>query len=87
MENLDPHLEILLQDFVRLCSEDTAPKEDHEVALNEIALFVYEERLHYAGSDKSGLPPSTGSSRQQSHLLWRAVRSVASGAPAGYPTE
>ena len=34
-----------------MCSEDTAPREEHEIALNEIALFVYEERLHYAGSD------------------------------------
>ena len=51
MENLDPHLEILLQDFARLCSDDTAPGEDHEAALNEIALFVHDERLHCAGSD------------------------------------
>ena len=28
MENLDPHLEILLQDFVRLCSEETAPEQE-----------------------------------------------------------
>lgn len=34
-----------------MCSEDTAPREDHEIALNEIALFVYDERLHCAGSD------------------------------------
>lgn len=50
MENLDPHLEILLQDFVRLSSEDTAPAENHGAALHEIALFVHDERLHCTGS-------------------------------------
>jgi hypothetical protein len=51
MESLDPHLEILLQDFVRLCSEDTVPGEDCGAALHEIALFVHDERLHCSGSD------------------------------------
>jgi hypothetical protein len=51
MEDLDPHLEILLQDFARLCSEDTAPDEDYRTALHEIALFVHDERLHCSGSD------------------------------------
>ena len=51
MENLDPHLEILLQAFVRCCSDDTALGEDHGVALSEIARFVQDERLHCTGSD------------------------------------
>ena len=51
MENIDPHLEILLQNFVRLCSDDTASGEEHGAALHEIALFVHDEHLHYAGSD------------------------------------
>ena len=51
MANLDPHLAILLQDFVRVCSEGTTPSHDHGAALNEIALFVHDERLHCAGSD------------------------------------
>ena len=51
MENMDPHLEILLQDFIRLCPEDTAPGQDGGAAFNEIALFVHDERLHCSGSD------------------------------------
>ena len=51
MEEMDPYLVILLQDFARLCPDDTAPRQDDWTALNEIALFVHEERIHCTGSD------------------------------------
>lgn len=51
MENMDPHLEILLQDFVRLYPENTAPGQDHGAAINEIARFVNKERIDCMGSD------------------------------------
>ena len=36
MENMDAYPEILLQDFVRLCLEDTAPGQQDSAALNEL---------------------------------------------------
>jgi hypothetical protein len=64
MEEMDPYLVILLQDFARLCPDDTAPRQDDWTALNEIALFVHEERIHCTGSDirehllQQGVTPS-----------------------------
>ena len=42
MDHLDPHLEILLHEFVRLCPEDAALEQDNWTGLYEICLFVHE---------------------------------------------
>ena len=45
MEQVDPHLEILLEEFVRVCPEDAPLEQDHWKGLYEICLFVHEQEL------------------------------------------
>ena len=45
MDQVDPHLEILLQEFVRLCPEDAPLEQDHWAWLYEICLFVHEQDI------------------------------------------
>ena len=45
MDHINPHLEILLQEFVRLCPEDAALEQDHWTGLYEICLFVHEQEV------------------------------------------
>ena len=45
MDNLDPHLTILLEDFVRLCPGDAPLEEEDWTGLYEICLFVHEQAI------------------------------------------
>jgi hypothetical protein len=45
MEQIDPHLEILLQEFVRLSPEDAPLEQDTWTGLYEICLFAYEQEM------------------------------------------
>ena len=50
MNPIDPHLEILLQDSVRLCPEDVPLKPDDWTGLQEISVFVHEQGIECAAS-------------------------------------
>ncbi len=50
MDDLDPHLTILLQDFVRLCPEDAPLEPDDWTGLYEISLFVHEQGIRCTAS-------------------------------------
>jgi hypothetical protein len=50
MDQIDPHLEILLQDFVRLCPEDAPLEPDNWTGLHEICVFIYEQDIQFAPS-------------------------------------
>ena len=45
MDHLDPHLAILLEDFVRLCLGDAPLEEADWTGLYEISLFVHEQAI------------------------------------------
>ena len=45
MDDLDPHLKILLADFVRLCPEDAPLEQDDWTGLYEICLFIHEQDI------------------------------------------
>ena len=45
MDDLDPHLTILLQDFVRLCPGEAPLEEEDWTGLYEICLFVHEQAI------------------------------------------
>ncbi len=50
MEQVDAHLKILLQDFVRLCPEDTPLEGDDWAGLHEICVFIHEQEIQCAPS-------------------------------------
>jgi hypothetical protein len=45
MDNLDPHLAILLEDFVRLCPGDAPLEEVDWTGLYEICLFIHDQTI------------------------------------------
>jgi hypothetical protein len=45
MDDLDPHLTILLTDFVRLCPGDAPLEEEDWAGLYELCLFVHEQAI------------------------------------------
>jgi hypothetical protein len=50
MDDLDPHLKILLNDFARLCPEDAPLEQDDWTGLYEISLFVHEQAIRCPAS-------------------------------------
>ena len=50
MDQVDPHLEILLQDFVRLCPEDAPLESDDWTGLQEICVFIQDQGIQFAPS-------------------------------------
>ena len=50
MDELDPHLKILLADFGRLCPDDAPLEQDHWNGLYEITLFVHEQGIRCPAS-------------------------------------
>ena len=45
MNDLDPHLEILMQDFVRLCPDDAPLEQDDWAGLQEICGFIHKQDI------------------------------------------
>jgi hypothetical protein len=45
MDNRDPHLAILLEDFVRLCPGDAPLEQEDWAGLYEICWFIHEEAI------------------------------------------
>jgi len=76
MDQLDPHLEILLQEFTRVCPEAGLKQEDWR-ALYEICLFAQEHDIappartlrDYLFSHGCSLPKATFLSNQYGHLV------------------
>jgi hypothetical protein len=50
MDQIDPHLEILLQEFVRLCPEDIPLEPDNWTGLHEICVFIHEHAIQCSAS-------------------------------------
>ena len=50
MDQIDPHLEILLQDFVRLCLENPPLDPGDWTGLHEICVFIHEHGITFASS-------------------------------------
>jgi len=77
MDHLDPHLEVLLHEFVRLCPEDAPLEQDHWRGLYEICLFVHEQEVmppawtirDYLVTNGCSLRKATLLSHQYGHLL------------------
>jgi len=77
VNDLDPHLKILLEDFVRLCPEDAPLEQDDWSGLYEICLFVHEQNIACTASTiqeylvEQGCPArkATFLSHQYGHFL------------------
>ena len=50
MDDLDPHLAILLRDFVRLCPENAPLEPDDWTGLYEMCVFIHEHSIPFAPS-------------------------------------
>jgi hypothetical protein len=50
MDDLDPHLNILLKDFIRLCPDDAPLEQDDWTGLYEICLFVHTQGIQCTAS-------------------------------------
>lgn len=54
MTTVDPHLTILLDDFVRLCPGDAPLEEEDWTGLYEICLFLHDQAIPYTASSLRG---------------------------------
>jgi hypothetical protein len=77
MDNLDPHLTILLDDFVRL-SPGEAPLEDEDwTGLYEICLFIHEQAIPCTGSSFRDYLFHHGCSARKATFLGQQARHFA----------
>ena|SRR5688500_19015494 len=71
MDQIDPHLEILLQEFVRLCPEDIPLEPGDWTGLHEICVFIHEQAIQCSASTFQDVLIHHGCSEQKATAVSR----------------